>query len=193
MLARCTIFGTYFGQTHINVIHLQRDDVTNTIWFNLATHIAEFWIDWHRLNVDGQMHWNMIRLEDRAGVKASYDTSISLTGVLGPSHTGCPFIAACFLFKTGFGGRAGRGRYFQGGYGHGSNFIDGTWAVSTQDRLNGVADELTTYWMGTSSFTENWSLCIANRDETLSGHDVIEIVGRPKVSTMNSRKIGRGA
>ena len=192
MLVRATIFANYGGSGHINVVHFQRSDVTTVIYLALAAIVDEFWVDWFRINCDATMHWNKIIIEDRGGNESSYEYSMSRNGVLGPSLQYCPFIAACWNFHTDFGGRHGRGRHYVGGFGHGNNFNDGIWLTSTQNRLDGIATELTNYWVDGRTQTNGWRVVVAARTETVSGHPVTQIVGRSRVATMNTRKLNRG-
>lgn len=193
-LARATIYGTYGGQGHINVLHFQRDDVTNIIWLGLGDKVDQFWVDTHRGNVDGNMSWQRIHLEDLSTGKTAYDWPISRTGVLGPSAAFCPFVSVCFLFQTAFAGRRGRGRSYQGGYNHGSFFQSGQWNTSGQTRIDNVAAALKADWVGGSVNTNGWALVVAPRTATSDSdsHDVTNIVARARVSTMVSRKIGHG-
>lgn len=192
MLVRATITGTYGGQGHINVLHFQRDDVSELEYLAFAAYVDGFWIDVHRGNVDANMAWQNIRIEDRGGTRSPYDYPVSRSGVLGPSAAFCPFISACFLLRTAFPGRHGLGRHYQGGYGHTSQFSNGQWLSGTQTRLDSVAAGLYGYWCTGNAAVAEWQLCVASRSETSSGHDVTSIVGRARVATMNTRKIGRG-
>lgn len=192
MLVQVTMEGTYFGQQHINIIHVQQDDVTTIQYLGLADIIDNYWIDWHRINVDNNMRWNKIIIKDKSEGEAQYEWPVSRAGVLGPSVQACPFICACFNFYSNGAGRRGRGRNFVGGYGHTSQFNAGQWLTSTQNRLDGVASELWNYWVEGRTQTAGWRLCLAARNETLTGLYVDRIVGRSFVSTQNRRKIGRG-
>lgn len=194
MLVRVTITGQYGGQRHVNVLHFQQADATSIQYFSLGVRVQDFWCGTHRGVIDATMKWENIHVEPRStSSDPAYDFPTSLTGVLGPSVVYCPFLCACFLFHTNVPGRRGRGRTFQAGYGHGASYSAGQWQVATQNALDAAADALTGDWCTGASSVDGWRLCVAARDETLSGIDVIRISGRPKVSTMNTRKIGRGA
>ena len=193
-LARVTIYGTYGGQGHINVLHFLRSDCTLALFNSLGDKIDGFWIDTHRGNVDGNMTWQRVRVEDVAGTFTAYDWPVSRAGVLGPSAAYCQFVSACFLFHTAVAGRRGRGRTFQGGYGHTSQFTSGQWNSSTQTRLDNVADALEDYWIGGDVNVNGWELAVAPRSAggDIDGILVTSISARSKVSTMVTRKIGRG-
>ncbi len=196
MLARVTVFGTYGGQAHINVLHFFKD-LPSVAQFNLlGQKVDDFWADTIRGGVDGNMQWHRIHVEDRSNTYPPYDYMSTRVGALSPSTQYCQFISACFLFHTLTGGRQGRGRSFQGGYGHGSFFNSGAWVTSTFNRIFDASLALSTYWCDpTDTNTIGWKLAVASRAATVTdeAHPVTAITGRPWVSTMNSRKVGRGA
>jgi len=192
MLARATVFGTYGGQGHINVLHFQLDAATSSAYLLLGAYVDGFWVDSHRGNVDNNMRWSRVHVEDRGGNEPTYDQPISRAGVLGPSAQFCPFLGVCFEFHTLVPGRRGRGRSFQGGYGHGNLFNFGQWLPEVQTRIDNVALALTDYWCTGNSVVGGWRLAVAPRSEHDSGILVQTIVARPLVSTMNTRKVGQG-
>lgn len=194
-VCRVTIYGTYGGQGHINVLHFQLTDATTALINVLGQRVDDFWVDAIRGGVDGNMRWNRIHVKPLTGSTPEYDYGSTRVGALSPSTQYCPFICACFLFHTSIGGRRGRGRSFQGGYGHGSFFNTGQWQTATQNRIDDAATALTGYWCNPSDTnTSGWKLRVGPRSATLDAdyHIVNTITGRNIVSTMNTRKLGRG-
>lgn len=192
-IARVTMYANYGGQAHINVIHVEQTEITDVEWFGLGQAIDEFWIDWHRINIDASLKWNRINIRDIQDNRPPYDYPSSKQGVLGPSLQFCTFTTACFNFFCDANGRHGRGRSYVAGYGHGANFNSGQWQASTQNRIDGVAVELSNYWIAGRPQTLGWRLVLCDRSNTFGPTPVARIVGRSFVSSQVRRKIGRGA
>jgi hypothetical protein len=195
MLCRVTIYGTYGGQGHINVLNIGKDAPSLLDYFSLGQNVEDFWIGTHKGNVQQQMQWNRVHVEDLSHTYDAYDHPVSQNGVLGSTQLYCPFLCAVFKFHTHTPGRHGRGRSSQGGYDGANVFNGGLWAIGTKNRLDDVATGLAGYWVGGIDVnTHGWMLCVASRSVTTfdEAHPVTSITASSKVGTINTRKIGRG-
>lgn len=195
MLVRATIFGTYGGMGHINVLHFQQTDATTILYLALGQIVEDFWIGAHVGNTQSHMQWNKIKIQPLNGGESPYEWSVTRQGVLGFTSAYIPFLCAVFKFRTGGSGRKSRGRSSQGGYDNSFQIAAGLWNSTLQTRLDNVAAALTSDWCnGGSSNTMGWGLVVAGRSATLDSDafTVLEITASSKVGTMNTRKIGRG-
>ncbi len=195
MLARVTIYGTYGGQGHINVLHFIKDLPSFLDYSALGQYVEDFWVGAHSGNVAATMAWNRIHVQDLANHFDAYDHYLTVHGVLGAVANYLHFLCAVFHFHTHTPGRKGRGRSSQGGYDGLANFDAGLWNSTAQTRIDNVADALQTWWVGgTYPGTHGWELVVASRSATVSdeAHPVIAVIGSSKVGTINTRKLGRG-
>lgn len=195
MLCRVTIFGTYGGMGHINVLHFRKDGTSDTDYFLLASKVEEFWIGAHKGNTQSHMQWNRIHVEDVFENKDPYDLPVTVQGVLGFTSSYIPWLCAVFKLKTNTGARQGRGRSHQAGYDNSFPILAGLWNTTLQTRIDNVADALTVDWAnGGSLNTGGWGVVVSGRNpvDEDDAKTVINIIADSKVGSMNSRKIGRG-
>jgi len=195
MLARVTIYGTYGGMGHVNVLHFQNDTETNTKFSVLGPDVELFWIGAHKGNTQSHMQWNRIHVEDLRGIFTAYDLPVTVQGVLGFTNLYCPFLCAVFKFQCSSSGRASRGRSMQGGYDNSFQILSGLWNTTQQTRLDNVAAALATDWCDpTNPNTDGWRLVVNARSNANDNEAkiVLNIIASSKVGTMNTRKIGRG-
>lgn len=194
-LARCTIYGTYGGMGHINVLHFSKSGASSGDYLALGQNVEDFWVGAHKGNTQSHMQWNRIHVKDLSGVRPEYDHPMTVQGVLGFTSAYIPFLCAVFKFRTLTSGRRGRGRSSQGGYDNSFQIAAGLWNTTLQTRLDNVAAALQADWGAGGSVNSNgWELVVCARNATVSddGHPVVEITASSKVGTVNTRKIGRG-
>jgi len=54
-LARCTIYGTYGGMGHINVLHFSKSGASSGDFLALGQNVEDFWVGAHRGNTQSHM------------------------------------------------------------------------------------------------------------------------------------------
>lgn len=195
MLCRATIYGTYGGMGHINVLHFEKAGNSFLDYTVLGQKVEDFWVGAHKGNTQSHMQWNRVHVQDLSNTFDAYDHPMTVQGVLGFTSQYIPFLCAVFKFATHTAGRHGRGRSSQGGYDNSAQFNAGLWNSTMQTRLDNVADALQTDWAnGGSINTGGWGLVVCPRTATVSdeAHPVISIIASSKIGTINTRKIGRG-
>lgn len=195
MLCRATIYGTYGGQGHVNVLHFGKGAASDGDYISLGQLVEDYWVGEHKGNTQSHMQWQRVHIQDLGGAHDPYDHSMTVTGVLGFTTQFLNFLCAVFKFQTHHPGRAGRGRSSQGGYDNSAQFNAGLWNSTLQTRIDNVAAALENDWCsGTFSATLGWRLYVANRNATVidEAHLVYSIQASSKVGTINTRKLGRG-
>lgn len=195
-VARVTIYGRLFGQQTQNVVHFDHTDYVSSDLPVLVTNVRDFWCDNpFRLNVDGSFIYEKIHAVIIDNPADRIDLPLSMQGIGGPSTNGLPFVSAVFQLKSEFPGRAGRGRFFQAGFGQGF-YNAGLWNSQAMVNLTACAEALQGFWCGPNGSrvqATGWSLVLNKRGHVADPHPVVDVIAREMVGYIGKRQLGRGA
>lgn len=187
---RATIRGAIFGQTHINVVHFQKDSFVTADKLVLAGDIASNFLVYLKPVVPFELVWNNIHVQVvDIPSEAHIDNPISIAGTSSSTDGVPPFVVFNIRLHTAIAGKRGRGRLYLSSPNHG-HIVAGVFTPALLGAMNTVCTNiLTRYGPGGSS---SFILGVCPRNDATAFKSVVTMECDSVPRVQRRRNIGVG-
>lgn len=201
---RLAIQGTYYGQQHVNVLHCASESVAGTTYPTDWQALANAFIDSVKTPLANVISWGTLKVTDLALPPRTWEYNLSKVGA-SASAEGLPGNAPIVIsWKTGFAGRAYRGRQYVSGLveaGCTNGNVDSTYLTNLQTAINsflgvwgsggsGATNIVFGIWSDKLGTTKNASGQIVAYNYDAGFHPVVTGIARGAIANMRGRRYG---
>lgn len=189
-ILRATIRGSIFGQTHINVLHFQRDSYVSADRLILAQELRDNWLQYVKAITPFELVWNNIHVQNiSTPAEAHVDLAISVAGS-SSSTDGVPcFVTFCFRVRTAIAGKRGRGRFYLSSPNHG-HIVAGVFTSALLTAAATVCTNIMTRYGPSATSNFGFGVCPRNDASSFKGVTSMDVDSVPRVQ--RRRNIGVG-